>query len=259
MVCCYSCFLTINLTNSRYVYKSGNTAGPYVNPTAMQKPHPKHPNINRHSGLFFNLGLVISLALVILAFEYKSPFDKEVMGRAPVADIMEVVDIPITSQKPKPPPPPAAPKKLVLTPTAAETELPETKPLVAEVATLLPGQSFALVPDDLPDEIPDEIPYNAEIMPSYHGGMNAFYHYIKQHLRYPKRAKRLGIEGRVTLQFVVDTDGRIREATVIKGIGAGCDEEALRVVLAAPGWQPGRQRGKPVKVRMVVPITFKLH
>jgi protein TonB len=66
------------------------------------------------------------------------------------------------------------------------------------------------------------------------------------------------VEGRVFLQFVVNKDGSLTDIKVVKGIGAGCDEEAIRVLKSAPRWSPGKQRGVPVRQRMVLPLTFKL-
>ena len=68
----------------------------------------------------------------------------------------------------------------------------------------------------------------------------------------------MGIEGKAFVQFVVDKDGTLTEVQAVKGIGAGCDEEAVRVIQGAPKWKPGKQRGRAVKVRMILPITFKL-
>ncbi|MEQ8364978.1 MAG: energy transducer TonB [Cyclobacteriaceae bacterium] len=90
------------------------------------------------------------------------------------------------------------------------------------------------------------------------GGVNAFYSYISDKMKYPAQARRMGTEGRVFVQFVINVDGSLTDIKVIKGIGAGCDEEAVRVLKAAPAWKPGKQRGVPVRQRMVIPITFKL-
>jgi protein TonB len=68
----------------------------------------------------------------------------------------------------------------------------------------------------------------------------------------------MGVEGRVFVEFVVNRDGSIVDVRSIKGIGAGCDEEAVRIVQSAPAWKPGKQRGKPVRQKMVIPIIFKL-
>ena len=88
--------------------------------------------------------------------------------------------------------------------------------------------------------------------------MSAFYKYVATTLRYPAQARRMGIEGKVFVQFVVDKDGSLTDVQAIKGIGAGCDEEAVRVISKAKKWKPGKQRGRAVKVRMILPITFKL-
>ena len=97
-----------------------------------------------------------------------------------------------------------------------------------------------------------------EEQPSPLGGMVAFYQYLAKNIRYPSDARKRKIQGKVYVQFVVDKDGRLIDVQVAKGIGGGCDEEAVRLVKSAPPWKPGTQRGKPVKVQMVLPITFKL-
>nr|WKN35536.1 M56 family metallopeptidase [Tunicatimonas sp. TK19036] len=97
-----------------------------------------------------------------------------------------------------------------------------------------------------------------EEQPAPEGGMETFYQYIAKNLQYPLKARQMGIEGRVFVQFVVNENGELTDFQALKGIGAGCDAEAIRVLEGASGWQPGMSEGKPVKVRMVLPITFKL-
>ena len=104
----------------------------------------------------------------------------------------------------------------------------------------------------------DEIFTIVEDQPTPPGGMSAFYKYVATSLRYPAQARRMGIEGKVFVQFVVGKDGTLTDVQAIKGIGAGCDEEAVRVISRAKKWSPGKQRGRPVRVRMILPITFKL-
>ena len=94
--------------------------------------------------------------------------------------------------------------------------------------------------------------------PEPEGGIAAFYDYLGEHIRYPDEARRIGISGRVFVEFVVDKDGSITQAKVVKGIGGGCDEEAVGVVMSSPKWKPGKRRGRPVKVRMTVPVFFML-
>jgi protein TonB len=97
-----------------------------------------------------------------------------------------------------------------------------------------------------------------EEMPTFPGGDDALYSFISKQIQYPEIAKRAGVEGKVYIQFVVRTDGKVSDVTVVKGIGAGCDEEAMKVVKSMPNWKPGRQNGHPVNVRISVPIVYKL-
>ncbi len=107
-------------------------------------------------------------------------------------------------------------------------------------------------PEASVEEAP-EIFVVVENMPELIGGLAA----IQREIRYPVIAKRAGIEGRVILQFIVDEQGRVTEPKVVRGIGGGCDEEALRALQTAR-FRPGTQRGKPVKVKMSLPMTFRL-
>ena len=104
----------------------------------------------------------------------------------------------------------------------------------------------------------DEIFDVVETQPSPPGGMSAWNKYLSDNLKYPTQARRMGVEGSVIVVFVVNTDGSIQDVEVLRGIGGGCDEEAVRVVKGAPKWEPGKQRGRPVRTRMRLPIRFKL-
>jgi TonB family protein len=98
-----------------------------------------------------------------------------------------------------------------------------------------------------------------EAQPEFEGGVDGFRHYIMNEIKYPLQARQAGVEGQVDVEFVVDRDGSLSEVKAIKGIGAGCDEEAVRVLQNAPRFKPATQNGKPVRVRMVLPITFELN
>ena len=97
-----------------------------------------------------------------------------------------------------------------------------------------------------------------ESMPSFEGGITEFYKFVGNNLKYPAQARRMGIEGKVFVHFIIDKDGSLSDIKVVRGIGAGCDEEVVRIVQKSPKWNPGKQRGRPVRVRMMLPITFKL-
>ncbi len=219
----------------------------------------KNPSadLNRKSGLFLNIGLVVSLVLVITAFEWKYYDDGSLVDLGQVDDEFEdIMDIPPTEQPP-PPPPAIQQPEIIEVPDEEEIEDEIEIDLDIEVTeeTAIEEVVFEEAPEE---EVADEIFTVVEQQPIPDGGMAAFYKYVGKHLKYPAQARRMGIEGRVFVQFVVDKDGSITSVQSVKGIGAGCDEEAVRVIKGAPRWKPGKQRGRPVKVRMILPITFKL-
>lgn len=112
--------------------------------------------------------------------------------------------------------------------------------------------------EPLPEEEVEEVFVIVETRPEPVGGMQAFYDYLNANLKYPAEARQMRISGRVYVQFIVEKDGSISNIEVVKGIGGGCDEEAVRVLGNAPAWKPGKQRGRPVKVKMTIPIFFTI-
>jgi TonB family protein len=90
------------------------------------------------------------------------------------------------------------------------------------------------------------------------GGMGAFYKYVREEMKYPTQARKMEVEGRVFCEFIVNSDGSIQDVRVIRGIGAGCDEEAIRIIQASTPWRPGKQSCKPVRSKFNVAIIFKL-
>lgn len=114
---------------------------------------------------------------------------------------------------------------------------------------------------DSPSEsqVQDKIFTVVEAQPEFKGGLDAFRRYIMNEIKYPLKARQAGLEGRVDVQFVVDKDGSLSDVHAIKGISPELDREAERVLQNAPAFKPGTQNGKPVRVRMVVPIVFKLN
>ena len=111
---------------------------------------------------------------------------------------------------------------------------------------------------DTDDTIYDGNVSPVEMEPEFPGGMDALYKYLAENIKYPEQAKAEKIQGRVAVTFVIEKDGSVTNAKVVRGIGGGCDEEALRVVNAMPKWTPGRMSDEPVRVNYVLPITFKL-
>ena len=214
-------------------------------------------DLSKKSGLFLNIGLVVSLLIVITAFEWKFYEDVSLIDLGAIDDTFEdIMEIPVT-QQPPPPPPKVQQPEIIEVPDDEEIEEEIEIDLDVEVTeeTVIEEVIFEEAPEE---EVSDEIFFIVEEQPTPKGGMVAFYQWISQTLRYTKPALRMGIEGKVFVQFVIDKDGSLTNAQIVKGIGAGCDEEALRVINLAPKWQPGKHRGKPVKVQMIIPIHFVL-
>ena len=223
----------------------------------MEAKKTPEADLTKKSGLFLNIGLVISLSLILFAFEYKSYDRGSLMELAAVnPDFDEMTEIPPTEQTP-PPPPKIQQPEIIEVPDEEEIEEEIEVDLDIEITEETVIED-AIFDDEEEEEVADEIFTIVEQQPGYPGGMGAFYQFIQKKMKYPSQARRMGIEGKVFVQFVVGKDGTITDVKVIRGVGAGCDEEAARVIQSSPKWTPGKQRGKAVKVRMVLPITFKL-
>jgi protein TonB len=174
---------------------------------------------------------------------------------------------------PPPPPPPPPPEALVekvkftapkvVEDTTIETGLQTQDDLANKANTEVPTEDVEVeVKDEKPQVI--EQPQQAEIFtvveeqPGYPGGEESRIKFLQDNIKYPEEAKELGIQGKVFVTFVVEVDGSITDVRVLRGIGGGCDEEAIRVVRAMPKWVPGKQRGVPVRVQFNLPIKFTL-
>lgn len=104
----------------------------------------------------------------------------------------------------------------------------------------------------------EEVVSIAEVDPEFPGGIEALYKYMVDNVKYPEKAKADKIEGRVFVAFVIEKDGSVTNAKVVRGVSDEIDAEALRVVSAMPKWKPGTQQGNPVRVQYNLPIVFKL-
>lgn len=223
----------------------------------MEAKKTPEADLTKKSGMFLNIGLFVSVGLVLFAFEYKSFDDRNLKDLGQVSDdFEELLDIPITEQPPPPPPPVEQP---IIQEIPDEIEIEEKIEVNFDVDVKEETVIKEIVISDAPVEEKAETIFDVvENAPNPPGGMEGWNKYLKKNLNYPTQARRMGIEGTVYVVFVVNTDGSIVDADVLRGIGGGCDEEALRVVKAAPKWEPGKQRGRPVRVRMRLPIKFKL-
>ncbi|WP_019989331.1 energy transducer TonB [Rudanella lutea] len=203
-------------------------------------------------------------------------------------DLMKLPPPPIDPNEPPPPPPPPVevPKvntvKFLPPEVKPDEEVPEETPppaveelkeavaaektqegdpnaeevIVAPEETAGPTKVEVAVEAPAPKE--DEVFTVVEQQPEFTGGMAALSSYLSKNLRYPAAAQRANVSGRVFVSFVVNTDGSIQDVQVLKGLGFGTDEEATRVVKAMPKWKPGKQSGRPVRVKYNLPINFQL-
>ncbi|MFY0593051.1 TonB family protein [Roseivirga sp.] len=118
-------------------------------------------------------------------------------------------------------------------------------------------QVAGVVSDDNSDS--DQVFMVVEQSPEFPGGMKAYHKYLKENLKYPEEAKRMGIEGNVYVSFIVQETGELTDFELVRSVGAGCGDEALRVLMEGPNWTPGQQGGKTVKTRMQLRTVFRLN
>jgi len=153
--------------------------------------------------------------------------------------------------------PPPTVEKLEVAVAAAETQEGDpnaTELIIAPEAITAPGKGEVIEAAPVEEKIFTAVEQN----PEFPGGPAEMYKYLAKNIRYPGAASRANIQGRVFLQFVVNTDGSITDVEVVKGVGFGCDEEAVRVVKSMPKWKPGRQQGRAVRVKYTLPVNFQL-
>ena len=219
----------------------------------------KNPNadLSRKGGLFLNIGFVVSLLLVIAAFEWRSYENSDLLDLGQVNDdFEEMTEVPLTQQ---PPPPPPKIKQPEIIEVPDEEEIEEEIEVDLDVEITEDTEIAEIVFEEpVEEEETDEIFQIVENPATFKGGIGAFYAYVQKNMKYPSQAQRMGLEGKVFVEFVVGKDGKITDVRVLRGIGAGCDEEAIKVLKNSPAWQAGKQRGRAVRQRMVLPITFKL-
>lgn len=209
------------------------------------------------------VGYVIVLAFMFVAFEWTKR-DVKIDTSQAVTDLVfeEEIEIPITEQPEQLPPPPQEAPSIAETLTIVDddTEVEET----AIASTEETGQAMEIkyvAPTVEEEEDPEEqtIFEVVEQMPEFpNGGMAGLMQFLSKNIKYPTIAQENGTQGRVTVQFVVNKDGSIVDAKVLRGVDPYLDKEALRVINSMPKWKPGMQRGKPVRVKYTVPVMFRL-
>ena len=206
--------------------------------------------------------MIVGLAVLFVGFEWS---DREItiVQSEGVADIIAEEEVEITRPEdtpPPPPPPPAPAVAEVLTVVEDDVKLDDVDIVSSEDdATTAQVEAYtppAVVEEE--EESSQQIFTVVETMPEFPGGQGALLQYLAKSIKYPVIAQENGIQGRVSCSFVVNKDGYIVDAEVIRGVDPSLDKEALRVINTMPKWKPGMQRGKPVRVKFTVPVMFRL-
>ena len=208
------------------------------------------------------VGYVIVLAFMFIAFEWTKRDIKIDTSQAITDLVFEEEIIPITEQPEQaaPPPPPAAPP-IAETLTIVEDDADVEETTIATSEETNQAVEIKYVPVAVEEEEPEEqtIFEVVEQMPEFpNGGMAGLMQYLSKNIKYPTIAQGNGTQGRVTVQFVVNIDGSIVDAKVLRGVDPYLDKEAIRVISSMPKWKPGMQRGKAVRVKYTVPVMFRL-
>ncbi len=216
--------------------------------------HENRDHLNRYHTIFFEIGLIITLLFFILLFRIQIQSSAQHEYVIDVQEIVEMEEIIQTQQRPVVPPPPRPPVPVAVPnyEIIDEVEIDIDAELRFDASARLPTPPRPL---DYEEEDDEQVDYYVivEQMPELIGGLES----IQRNVRYPEMAMRAQISGRVIVQFVVNERGEVENPQVVRGIGGGCDEEAVRVVSQAK-FVPGHQRGRPVRVQYSVPVVFVL-
>lgn len=210
-------------------------------------------------------GLVGILAILFIAFEWTNVTRKYVNTGVGDAIMEEEEEIVMTVQNTPPPPPPPPPMPDVIEQLTvveddvevAEVEMQSTEDDANTTVEVI-QQTVETGPAEEEEAEANQIFTVVEQEPEFPGGTKALMEYISKNLRYPAFAAENGIQGRVTLSFVVEKDGSVTDIQEMRSPSEDLTKEAKRVVQSMPKWKPGKQRGKPVRVKYMLPVTFRL-
>ena len=219
-------------------------------------------NLENKKLLFTEIGLIISLLIVFIAFEWTQAEVKVSNLEDTTQVVTEEEIIPITQETP--PPPPSAPKIPILSDQIDIVDdeikidddmfmnLEDDASIGVEIMDYVEVQEEVVEEEAIPFQLVEE-------KPSFQGGdANQFSKWVNQRLVYPEIAKENGVQGRVTLQFTVEKDGSVTKVKVLRGVDPSLDKEAVRVVSMSPKWKPGTQRDRAVPVTYTFPVIFQL-
>ena len=220
-------------------------------------------DLQNKSLLFLEIGLIVALGICLLAFEWSSSDKVETIDLAAQTVAVEEEEIINTQEQQEIPP--EIPKIPVLSDIIDivddDIQVNDDLFIDTEDNANLGVEIMDYHPAVEEEEVEEEaIPFAlVEEKPKFQGGdANTFSAWVNKNLNYPEIAKENGVQGRVTLQFTVNTDGSVSDVKVLRGVDSSLDKEAVRIVSQSPKWTPGKQRERPVKVTYVFPVIFQL-
>ncbi len=223
-----------------------------------EKKSPK-ANLENKKLMFTQIGLIISLLLAWMVFEFKSydkrEIDTSLLSREIAVD-EEMVEI--TKQDEPKPQPMEMPKQTTQLEIVQDDVEVEDININAEIEQNEVVEEYVAPEIEEEEVVEQEIFQIVEEMPAFPGGEQKLMEYVGKNIKYPQIARESGIQGRVFVGFVVEPDGSVSNVKLLRGIGGGCDEEAMRVIKNMPKWKPGKQRGKAVRVSYQIPVMFRL-
>jgi len=214
-------------------------------------------DLEKNRNTYILIGMVITLAIVWFAFEYKT-VDKQDNQIMQNTMLDEEEDLVVQTQRVEPPPPPPPPQQTTVIEVVEDDVEVDDIEIDAETDDDEEIEEQVIQEEEQEDEKEDEIFVFVEDQPTFPGGDEARIKYLQDNIHYPEMAKESGIQGTVYVTFVVEKDGRISNVKILRGIGGGCDEEAVRIIKNMPKWKPGKQRGRAVRAQFNMPIRFVL-
>ncbi|MFO7851265.1 MAG: energy transducer TonB [Bacteroidota bacterium] len=219
-------------------------------------------NLEKRKGIFLQLGLVIVLAICLIAFEWTSGERRDSVFDTGGEEVIDEEMIPITEmEEQQPEAPPEVPKVTEIFEIVEDDVDIENEVLFeddeADIDEEVQMYDFEVTEEEEEEE--EEIFVVVEDMPTFRGGdVNKFREWVQQRIKYPQIAAENGIQGKVFLMFVVEPDGSVSNVSVLRGVDPALDNEAVRVVESSPKWSPGKQRGSSVRVRFSITVNFQL-
>ena len=232
-----------------------------TNSKIMEPKKSEKANLENKKSLFIQIGIIFALAVSLVAFEWTSGQRGASAFDGMSEEAIEEEVIPVTEEMPpeEVPPPEVTVTDLfeiVEDDVVLDSEMKFEDDETSEDKVV---EIYAPVINAEEEEVEEEIFVIVEDMPTFKGGdINVFREWVQKRVRYPELAAENGIQGRVFITFVVETNGTVSNVSITRSVDALLDEAAKEAVAASPKWEPGMQRGRPVRVRYSIPIIFQL-